>query len=492
MPSICFVTDDFVGAVRNGGIGTHFLLMGRLLAGHGWDVHVMYCGPVEDEEALTAMRAQLAVDGVSFSRLEDFPPPVWHGIEHFGDGWSTLANSQRAFEALESLHATRRFDIIEFSDWRALGFRAVQAKRAGLAFADTRLAVKLHSTTQWQRRGNLENRQSPWELKVEYCERYAFEHADLQLSPSRYMLADTRGEGWAVRDDAVVAYPFPARRGAAAPPAAPIRELVFFGRLERRKGLDLFLDALDDIDDDLPVLFLGRDGFIEGRRASALIAERIGPRPHRIETELARDAAIAELLRGDRLAIIASRAESFGFTVAECIADEVPFLATRAGAIPEVLAHDAARERWLFDPDAGALAAAVRRRLAAPPDEEHALRAAAAAACDPDAWNRRVEETYRALAARPAGPRARPAGDAPATVSVCVTYHDHPQYLPTALASLAAQTRPADEVLVIDDGSVDDSWQLLVARAATDARLRLLRHPTSAGQSTSIWQAARF
>jgi glycosyltransferase involved in cell wall biosynthesis len=448
---ICFVTDDFAGVIKNGGIGTHFLLMSRLLAERGWDVHVLFCGPVHDERAMAAAPARLSEEGISFTWLDEEPAPAWLEVPHFGDGTGTLVASQHAFEAVEALHAARPFDIIEFPDWRALGFRAVQAKRSGVAFADTRLAVKLHSPTEWQRRGNLHARQSPWELKVEYCERYAFEHADLQLSPSQHMLADTREQGWDVREDAVVAYPFPHRQSNVPSRTAEVRELVFFGRLERRKGLDLFLAALDLLPDELPVLFLGRDSEIDGRKATEIIDERMAGRPHRIETELDRDDAIAELHRGDRLAVLASRSETFGFTVAECIADEIPFLASRVGGIPEVIIHDEGRARWLFEPTAEGLAAAIRERLASPADEERELRSAVAAACDPGRWNGRVEEIYRDLAARPIRPRAPAGGEA--TVAVAVTHYDHPGYLPAALASLAVQTRPPDEVFVLDDGS---------------------------------------
>lgn len=47
------------------------------------------------------------------------------------------------------------------------------------------------------------------------------------------------------------------------------------------------------------------------------------------------------------------------------------------------------------------------------------------------------------------------------------------------------------EIIVVDDASTDETWSILMQRAASDARLRPLRHARSAGQSTSVWQAAQ-
>ena len=53
-----------------------------------------------------------------------------------------------------------------------------------------------------------------------------------------------------------------------------------------------------------------------------------------------------------------------------------------------------------------------------------------------------------------------------------------------ALESVLAQTRPADEVVVVDDGSTDDGPRLVEAYAAAHPVVRLLRQP-NAGQSAA-------
>ena len=60
------------------------------------------------------------------------------------------------------------------------------------------------------REGNHQWLADPNEVEVDYCERYAFEHADIQVSPSRYMFEYARQIGWDARSNArVIPYPYP-------------------------------------------------------------------------------------------------------------------------------------------------------------------------------------------------------------------------------------------------------------------------------------------
>jgi glycosyltransferase involved in cell wall biosynthesis len=64
-------------------------------------------------------------------------------------------------------------------------------------------------------------------------------------------------------------------------------------------------------------------------------------------------------------------------------------------------------------------------------------------------------------------------------VSVLVPVRDEAEYLDEALRSLAAQTLEDFEVLVVDDGSVDETAEVAGAFAAADRRFRLIRQPRS-------------
>ena len=52
-------------------------------------------------------------------------------------------------------------------------------------------------------------------------------------------------------------------------------------------------------------------------------------------------------------------------------------------------------------------------------------------------------------------------------MTVAVAHYNHDQFCPAALASLAAQTRPPDEVIVIDDGSTSDVARRVFAEQET-------------------------
>ncbi|MGS0467860.1 glycosyltransferase family 2 protein [Cobetia marina] len=78
-------------------------------------------------------------------------------------------------------------------------------------------------------------------------------------------------------------------------------------------------------------------------------------------------------------------------------------------------------------------------------------------------------------------------------ISVLIPGRDERDNLPKLIAEVhAALAGRRYEIIVVDDGSSDDSWRWLTQAALEDSRLRPYHHDTSFGQSTSLWQAARL
>lgn len=69
----------------------------------------------------------------------------------------------------------------------------------------------------------------------------------------------------------------------------------------------------------------------------------------------------------------------------------------------------------------------------------------------------------------------------PTTVTIVVPNYNHAHYLSESLGSIVAQTRPADEVIVIDDGSSDESVDVIEGFTVNRANWKLIRNAERKG-----------
>jgi glycosyltransferase involved in cell wall biosynthesis len=67
------------------------------------------------------------------------------------------------------------------------------------------------------------------------------------------------------------------------------------------------------------------------------------------------------------------------------------------------------------------------------------------------------------------------------SVTAVVPNYNHAHLLPEAIGCLMAQTHPFDEIIVVDDGSTDDSIAVIEALASRHKPLRLVRHTVNRG-----------
>ncbi len=64
--------------------------------------------------------------------------------------------------------------------------------------------------------------------------------------------------------------------------------------------------------------------------------------------------------------------------------------------------------------------------------------------------------------------------------------YNHAEYLPHALNALLAQTRPADELIVIDDASTDNSVAIIEGYLARHPNIRFVRNAGNLGTVSNI------
>ncbi len=203
------------------------------LAARGWRVHFLWCGPAA---GFGAMRRVLEAAGVSVSRLDEIPLPGACRAPNGTPGCGpALYTSNLIRYAVESLHRLHCFDAVVFPAWQAAGFRCVQAKRSGTAFADVNLVVRIDCIGQWQREAD-KRWHDPDDLFLDYCERYTFENADIFWTASAYMRGEAPPRVGAGRRRV----PGCGRRGEAGSGRDRVRGRIGIGRrprpVSRRRG----------------------------------------------------------------------------------------------------------------------------------------------------------------------------------------------------------------------------------------------------------------
>ena len=435
---ICFVTGEVLGAHKNGGIGTATTHLALFLAGAGHRVSVVYTGAPWVDHASPWIR-RCAAAGVAITHLDARSSeiyPLW------------LRETCVVYDHLRGLEA----DVILFQDWEGPAFSSIVAKQAGLAFAATGLAVIAHGPTAWLLDANRALARDQRSLAHLHMEGVALARADAILCPSRHMRdwLVASGQPLAPRIDAVPLYlwsdPDDAQPGRQGRALDAVARIAFFGRLETRKGVDLFVEAITSealAERDFEVVFLGKpashtpDGIrdIVARRRPALL-ERLS-----FETDLDTDAAQAYLRDRQCLAVIPSLVDNAPCVISECLRRAIPFLSTRTGGIPELVAAEEV-DRVLVAPRAGALAARIGEVLGRPFAPARPAYAEGDVAARWLGW---FASLAPAEAPAPARPEAR--------IAVVLTHYERPALLLQMLESLAAQTRTDFDLVLVDDGS---------------------------------------
>lgn len=434
---ICLYTFEFPGIIANGGIGTAFRALAEELVEAGHDVTVL----------------------TPSAYTENLPVSWW--IDHWRERGIKVVSL--FVEGTAKLHAylayqwlkQRDFDVIHYHDWRGAGYWLTVAKRCGLAFRDTTLVCQAHGQTFWHLEHSGIFLSAPAEVETDWLEQRSVEGADILYSPSAYFIDYMAARGWAVPGRRFVTpnllpKSFPeGQEGDGA--RKPVEEIVFFGRLESRKGLELFCDAMTRLlargAGPSRVVFLGKIGEVAGGSALAYITEATAgwTVPWMVRNDLDTDGAKAFLAHGRRLAVIASSIENSPYTVLECIASGQPFLAADVGGVRE-LVHADDQPAVVFARTPAALEAAMADALA-----QGGLCARPAVTL---AENRR---RWREWHATLGGPGAPAVVDATPLVSVCMSSFNRPELLAQAIRSIEAQSWTRLEMVLVDDASPSEA-----------------------------------
>lgn len=359
---ICIVTGEIAGPDYNGGIGTSNRGLALALQSAGFAVDVLYtrvesgapfCYRGSFEEQVAAFRA-LGINLLC--------------IDHQGKWDDWLGKSLRVMEVLQSMP----YDVVFFDDTHGNAYYTALAKRSGNpALAHTRIVVVTHSATQWICDLNQSPVRTLSDVRLLEIERRSIELADFVVSPSAYILRKYQSYGWMLPANTLVRpniLPFSTERSVPPNRRMPIDEIVFFGRIERRKGVWLFCEAIDRLKYELAgkkVTFLGKFTAEDGESTGFTLLRRSAEWPFAptLLYNYDRDQALAYLKGGNRLAVMPSREDNSPCVILECLIEGIPFIAS-SGSGGQELIREADHHHCLVEPTADALTAKLSDVLA--------------------------------------------------------------------------------------------------------------------------------
>jgi len=348
---ICIATEQITGPVRNGGIGSTYANLALLLAAKGFAVTVLYLrGEHVETATIGHWVAYYAAKGV---RL--VPAPDYARAERFAsnaDRWLRVPYNMMRWLMDNPM------DVVHVSEWRGTGYLCLLAKRQGWAFAQTLFVVKTSSPWMWNRLygGHMLDRTD--DLVKIHAERRSVELGDVVVGGSLHLLRWMTSQGYALPPGRAFVQPnvvtfttlerLMQARTLAPGARTPIDEFVFFGRLEVRKGLFIFCQAIRRLvrkGVPLPrrITFMGKPG---GRLPSHpeldtpdYIREVSEGWPCEVQilTGFQQVEAIEYLLGGPRLAVMPSIIENSSMAIYEAAICAIPTVATDVGGNAELI-----------------------------------------------------------------------------------------------------------------------------------------------------------
>lgn len=456
------LTPEMLGPVKNGGIGTYITNFVRLLRQHGRDVTIVYAGPVfVPRTEWKSIYDSMGVPIIEVSMDDDY------SIPHLGNWWF-VQRSQRAAAAIPS-----DADIVYTQDWQANGFIFTRQRRFLHKLYPVLVNV-FNSSNAWIREGMQEFPDDAYEsLALEFAERYTARYSDFIAAPSAYVARWAKEDGWKLPPDdrvRVLGYPFMPDESLfnrVVQHAERFKRLVFFGRIETRKGIEVFVDALLQLKQQGTVLheieeivLIGKQGdshrFDTSEEIVALLQSELGIATkllNNLDTYQAQQYLAAH--SADTLVVIPSLTETLGFTVVESsLIRGLNMICSDRGGIPEVLG-ERGRDQ-LFTPYPKPLARKLTEWL------ERGPRPADELGCYD--WQQRnqdwmnfhaeVEDFARCVQAQTPRMYSTPSGKK--SVDICIPYYNHGKYLPQLLQALEWQTSQDFHVIVVNDASTDE------------------------------------
>ena len=457
MKSVCIITNEIFGPHKNGGIGTSQTFLALLLAQNNYNVTIIYTGSIEH---------------LNVGHWEKWYASASIRFVHFQNSRRRIYPSffEKSHNLVEFFH-NESFDVVILQDWGGDGYGLTAAKRCGY-LSSTTFVMWLHSPNVWCMHANEERSGDIDLLYRNEMERAAVENADVIWAPSQYMIDWLCDRGWNIRDRAIVRKLFipSVSLSEKQPPSTldttaveikirkkVLNTLVFFGRLERRKGIEVFCKAINmssDIQSKIKkIIFIGKPAnWSVDEIKMQLQAVRSGIK---IEffTDLNSPDALDLVRRTDGLVVMPSLADNSPCVVYECLQSQIQFISSTNGGMSELIHIDDV-PLHVSSPRPDKLAELIRLHLNA------TRRYIAKSSFNFQDLREEYLQAFADLPSSNSGISLKCAD--PSLVTVVITHYERPILLIRLLDEFAKQSVSGFKVIVVDDCSRSDAARLVL------------------------------
>lgn len=467
--NVCIATPDMLGPVKNGGVGTAFMGLLEALRSNGHKVTVLYTSTQYDTGSPEHWKED-------FRRRHDVEFIPYADLPNASARFAPLQGADeylyRSYRVYKYLCSRPDFDVIHFPDYLGIGYYTLMAKAIGLAFTKVPIIVTTHGPVAWSRASGYATAKDLKPMVSGVLEKFVVEQADMVISPSQFLIDWFTAHGWNLPKETHHAFNnLPEERKpdtaasskkASAKRRPPVKELVFFGRIEQRKGIYLFIDAINELLDTQPesletirITFMGKFNQASISRSTFGLRLKKWPMPWQCVEGFDADQALEYLSEPGRLAVIPSLMDNSPCTVVECLERGIEFVATAVGGIPELV-----REKdQLPIAQAHALAEALSAHLVAKKRPKPL-----SLAINKKASIRLLVNLHEKALKKAATPTPRKLPK----ISVCLLHRDRPEYLRQAMEGFSQQTYGNFEVIIADNGSTKPEAIKLLKRLETE------------------------
>jgi glycosyltransferase involved in cell wall biosynthesis len=439
-----------MGPIKNGGVGTASFYLAKFIAKKFGSANILYASPMFHS---TPELKNKWTDFYGIHNINLLPLKLSkHFIDH-GFSFSTLA--YLVYQNLKDSF----YDIIIFPEMHGMGHYCFWAKKTGMSFLNTKLVVMYHGPTEWHHKFNHSNPRDINEMILYNTEKQSTQLCEHIFFATQYSKKSAIRLGYLTQNlnnkSKVILYPFKNISQNSIKKKYKINEICFFGRIETRKGISTFLEAIIECREEIKnkkiaITLLGKINYSDGKFYPEILKKWSENNNIKINliTNFDHSEAISYLKNRRCLAVLASTEETMGYTLIECITNNIPFVCTDIAPYIEILNKFKIKKPNIFIKgsaiDLGRQLKTQLSKIERPKKYLNIIERLE------KKWTNSLEQI--AVKKNLCKPKRN---HAPKPLSICIVHRNRSSYLNQLLKSLGPLTKIIGEIIIFDNHSTN-------------------------------------